>query len=278
MKETPEAMTTLPTAAIETVAAHFKGKRRELFLGSIEVLKAAIENGAWLPKRSRPQVHKGIGKGLTSTRAILHSVGHRGTAENHELSMLISYGQALDADHVNARYPEQFRTPWNPDGSIKTIDGLSSEVVSAWDTVCRFVAAECDRLDSSRPKPVITAIGLSPKVTATLTEVGLDLDLSTITYPELEEYETLARNKKGELVTVKALRPVWPIGTVHGASRFARGSHCEACNKSIPSGSFVPMYATDRKCGKSVSMWLGRDCASAIFGIKDVGISRADAK
>lgn len=247
-------MTSLPAESIEIVAAHFAGKRLEDFLASVDVLNEAIANGAWLPKRGRAQALKGFGKGLTGSKAILQAI-----RSNHDLTMLILYGRPRPNADLSA-----------------PVEGLAPELVQAWADVCYAAHAAVRELDQARPKPVLTPVGLSPRVTATLTEIGLDIDLATIAYPKLEKREREARDKDGRLITIRYYEVVWPADTVHGASRFASSSrHCEACGKRIPSRRFVPMYAHDRKRGKPVSLWLGRDCARQIFGISDVGLEQS---
>jgi hypothetical protein len=135
-------------------------------------------------------------------------------------------------------------------------------------------------LDASRPVPVITAIGLSPRVTATLKECNLDVDLPSIKLAKIDfrwvrAYEDgkPAFRKDGKPRMEKCYFVEWSQGIKHGCSRFADGGHCEACGKRIPSQRYVPIEATCKKQGL-ISMWIGCDCAKNIFGIKDAGIDK----
>jgi hypothetical protein len=165
---------------------------------------------------------------------------------------------------------------------------ISDETLWAWIALAAEVRAVSELLDEARPVPVVTTIGLSPKVTATLTEMNLDLDLPSIKMAKIEaRYRDEERFNKTtgewEYVLLKdGTRKqetyyvvVWTDGIVHNRSRFASGAHCHACGKNIPSGRFVPVEAFDKKSSKLVSMWLGCDCAKNIFGIKDVGVEKS---
>jgi hypothetical protein len=127
----------------------------------------------------------------------------------------------------------------------------------------------------------VTAIGLSPKVTATLTGMNLDLDLPSITPAEIEAYKVQGRNTKtGDLLFDRSGAPVmqtayrvrWSRGTQLNMSRFHDG--CQACGKWIPSGEYVPIEAECKRLKVRVGLWLGRDCARNIFGVKDAGIPK----
>jgi hypothetical protein len=288
-------VTTLPTAAIETVAAAFKGKRLELFRASMDILSEALENGAWLPKKASAQVMKGVNKGLTGKRDILRSVdphrsnhiGSDAPGTNHDLYMLLRFAHPLNAEHVasrNTAYATLTPTsPWTADGSILPVQGLSAKLVQAWQDVCEAVHAACEMLDEARPKPVITAIGLSPKVTTTLKEMDLDIDLPSIRMAKIDYYGTQKWDEKknawkfkqnGMPIMEHAYFVCWTKGIKHNMSRFAHSGGCEACGKHIPSGRFVPVEANCRKNGL-VSFWLGCDCARNIFGIKDLGLAKS---
>jgi hypothetical protein len=282
-------MDKITPSLVATVADSMKGKRRETFLASIQVLNAAIENGAWLPKAGHAQAMKGINR-LTTSRESLRSIDphrdggrDRPPGTNHDLYMLIAFGTPLNAEHIaahNEMYPHSASTPWTADGKILPVAGLTAGLVESWNELCTQVARACKALDAARPKPVVTAVGLSPKVTATLQECNLDLDLPTIKPAKISFYEKHARDDAGELKFLNG-KPVmervyyvdWTAGIKHNRSRFASGSGCHACGKSIPSGRFVPVEAQCKNLGL-VALWLGCDCARNIFGVKDAGIDR----
>lgn len=272
-------MKTLSANLIEAIKSEMKGKRLEKFLGSVRILNESAENGAWIQGGSR-RANSGFyqGSGISVSRDRYYADG------------VFAYAQALC---FGGSYEE--RSNGKKGMSLPSfIESLTKEELKkfsrdyalAWLQLAKEAYELINELDVARPKPVITKIGLSPKVTKTLQECNLDLDLSTIAYPEMETFTmevlvTVKNKKTGEFenkwVEQEFQRPIWPKGTVHHSSRFAVGSmHCEACGKKIPSGRFVPFYAFDKKSHKNVSMWVGCDCAKNIFGIKDIGVDRVE--
>lgn len=137
-------------------------------------------------------------------------------------------------------------------------------------------------LDRIRPKPVITSVGLSPRVTKTLQEMGLALDLSTVRVPPVEKIGERPRidentglpavTRYGKPIIDPIYKVMWSAGTQFGLSRF-RDSDCEACGKRIPSNLYVPIEVEGRSDGKPVHVGLlvGVDCAANIFGVRDKG-------
>lgn len=138
------------------------------------------------------------------------------------------------------------------------------------------IAQTVEALNNLHPKPVITPVGLSPKVQATLLECNLSLDLATIQYPKMEARVCEEMDKSGRVYKITYYVPIWPDDTQHGMSRFAglRPGCCEACGKTIPSGRMVPVQVKDIGYGCHVSLWVGEDCAKKIFGIKANGITK----
>jgi hypothetical protein len=92
-------------------------------------------------------------------------------------------------------------------------------------------------------------------------------------YNKLTAELEYALNKDGTRKQENYNVVVWSDGIIHGKSRFA-GNGCHACGKHIPSGRFVPVEAHDKKSNKTISLWLGCDCAKNIFGIKDIGVEK----
>lgn len=288
-------MQQLNAANIALVRTALKGAKLAKFDASIAVLEASIAQQAWT-KRGSVKASSGFYQGLTKAR----------TPDGTEVcstdwyclcgvTSTINYGSALrfmkadrnpdfealtDGERV-ARAVRLLRA----DGQLKKV---SDEVILAWVALSQEVKAISALLDDARPAPVVTAIGLSPKVTATLTEMNLDLDLPSIKLAKIEtryrdeerynkvtgEWEYVL-NKDGSRKQESYYVVVWTDGIVHNRSRFASGNHCHACGKNIPSGRYVPVEAQDKKSGQLVSMWIGCDCAKNIFGIKDVGVEKS---
>jgi len=236
---------------VKLVTNFLKGKRLEKFLASIAVLDQSMLAGQWI-KHGKRKAESGFYQGLMRVPRWLFDT-------NFDLAMCLQYGRPLQKIPVTIQPYED-----------------------AWIRLANAKAIVEKDLDEARPRPVITPIGLSPKVTKTLQEMVLDIDVDTVEMAEIA-FRMVQKTRidgtfvfhRGKPVMEKEYYVKWPAGCVHGASRFANsGSYCEACSKHIPSGLFVPVHAVDRKNGKRCSFWLGLDCAKSIFGIKDVGVRR----
>lgn len=259
---------------IDVVAAHFKGKRKSLFEDSIAVIRESVARGAWV-KRGHQRADKGINKGLAAGKH-LNSPGLRYDDPRHNamyrVYTAIEFGYHIRGEDLAEATDEDLRA---------MAPTVLVEVARAWLRLMVAMREICADLDASRPLPVYTEIGLSPKVTATMQDIGLDLDLSSRRMAPIDSRWVQARNPEtfepifdanGSPRMIKVYFVKWPDGTVFGSSRFA-DRDCEACGKTIPSRSFVPILI-DNKAGKPHGFWFGCDCARNIFGIKDVGIAR----
>lgn len=252
--------------AIQTVSGHFKGARKAKFEKGLGVLRGSIAAGQWLP-RGKATVLASVSGGLIGAKQmppehVMPGVSHD---EHFSLMMSLVYGQVYKG---SGTVPvELIKTP--------------ERVQQAWFKVCSGIRELCSVLDRIRPKPVLTEIELSPRVTKTLKEMGLDLDLSTVKVPPTEKLGDVPElDKMGKPITDRYGKPVmqaiyrvlWTTGTKFGLSRFA-GSDCEACGKRIPSFRYVPIEVEGRKDGVKVhaGLRIGVDCAARIFGIKDKG-------
>jgi hypothetical protein len=234
---------------VETVSSRMSGARRTKFLASVMVVNDSVQQGEWIPRGS-VKATSGFYQGLYSK---------------------------VDRDLPHALYMTlRFGRPYA--GDTSTLSTLER----SWVNLCNQMVGISRELDTARPKPKQTAIGLSPKVTKTLLECNLDLDLSSIKPAEIgfrdiqdrNQDGTLKFNHAGEPVMVRFYFPVWSPGILHNQSRFCGG--CQACGKHIPSGRFVPVEAHCKRLNAKVSLWLGQDCAANIFGIKDVGLDRTE--
>jgi len=272
----------LTPALVETVAASMKGKRLEKLLASVAVINESLALGGWI-KLGKVKATSGFYQGLSTAR--LHT-------DHHGLSMCLGFGSTKygrgylgkGAKFIADLSDEELAKVCN----TASRKGATVEIVRAWINLCVESDAAHKELDAARPLPVITAIGLSPKVTKTLTESNLDLDVGTIKMPPIAYRMVKLTDNDGNVVLDKETKepvmvrhyyPDWPMGTLHGESRFAMsGSRlsCEACSKTIPSGRFVPIMAKCKRLDETVSLWVGTDCAKNIFGIKDVGIAKEE--
>lgn len=281
---------------IEIVMSAMKGKRLEHFLESLSLLEASLSAGGWVAGASRK-----IDKGFTGCGYQIE-VPERPSWENKNKKLEALYEARNEVNYCLRRgYYEPSLEQIEmaiADMSEKEKKKTPPELIRAWCALFSEKRRAKEYLDSMRKLPKITAIGLSPRVTTTLKEMNLDLDINSIKYPEIayrvtpiytEDDKILVKGgKKNDYYEDKpqycpiAYDPYvkWSKGIVHNTSRFAMGGRCHACGKPIPSRRFVPMEAKDKKSGKLVSMWLGCDCAKSIFGIVDEGMSQdaGDAK
>lgn len=253
-------MTTITHELVSTVAAYLTANKQGARLAKLEksvaILRAAEALGHWAPYQA-----------TMSTGGFYQGLGSKLSVSPREAVQCIEYGK--------------------PYAGISPVVGarkglVAPEVVEAWIALCNAAHTLRKQLDAARPKPVVTAIGLSPKVTKTLQECELDIDLPTIKPAEIEAFQVpVYRDGQpvlkadGTPATETAYRVKWSKGIKLGVSRFADDG-CEACGKSIPSQRFVPIEASCKRLGL-IGMWVGCDCAANIFGVKDKGISKGAA-
>lgn len=268
-------MTTLILdSLVAPILGFMSGSRLAKFQEAITLLRTAEARGAWASREAQ-KVSAGFYQGLANRANVDMPSGpdtesRMVRGENGETRYIAGHRTAAESCFRYGR-PYEGPMPRVTTGKGRACKEIPADVVESWMKLCTVVRALCKQLDAARPKPIVTAIGLSPKVTKTLTEMNLDIDLPTITPAEIVPKEISVKDKNGNprIETVYVVK--WSQGVKLGMSRFQSG--CEACGKSIPSCRFVPIEAKCRKNGL-VGMWLGCDCARQIFGVKDAGISR----
>ena len=128
----------------------------------------------------------------------------------------------------------------------------------------RGLHAAMDKLDAARPAPVVTEMGASPTVTATLQ--NLQLKPETLRVCEIEWLRV--QGEGGTSYVVGQLK--WPEGTkfnATGYSRTANNHQCQACGHAIKNAfNWVPLIV-DSAAGVPHAMWVGKDCAQTLFGV-----------
>ena len=256
---------------IEIVRATLKGAKLAKFNESVGILEASLAQNGWITGGSR-SAHKGFGQGcgIKYHPTYQHTPEYR---QDFDLQMSVTYGSV--AIELGDAIDRMFAS-----GVVKK--KFTRQFVEAWIAVCNEAYEIRQYLTGLRPAPVITEIGLSPKVTATLTEMNLDIKLPSIKMARIAYRQIPAFGKDGQPLLNRFGQQIyesipyvdWTPGTQFGRSRFSYGCKCEACGKSIPSGMFVPIEADDQKSGDHIGMWIGCDCARNIFGIKDIGIEK----
>jgi hypothetical protein len=267
---------TITDEQIQPIRRFFGGKRLAIFDEAVAVIRESVAQGGWV-SRGAQRASKGLGKGIASHKALSKPTIDYGDPRSQALFrcyMAASYGTHLRQEELDVATDDDLRDlgPKVPIGVMRSWMGLM--------VALRAIFAD---LDASRTLPAVTEIGLSPKVTATLQDIGIDLDLSTRRMPPLDWRWVDAREiKDGRVVVilnpdgtpkqVKFYFVRWPDRTVFGSSRFSHRD-CEACGKTIPSRMFVPVLI-DNRAGMPHGFWVGCDCARNIFGIKDVGLPK----
>ena len=281
---------TITQANIEVVAAGLANSKKTKLIEGMAILTRSLEQGGW-ESRGSVKVMAAIHQQLLKVPDSVHSQFEYNTKEKEDAFsayMIANYGADcyLDTDlFVNYILPFCNSKKGQTESFLRAFRALQAEVAAAW-----------EYLDNQHPIPVITAIGLSPRVTATLKEMNLEIDISSVKPPRTENVLEQAirwsdfskktkpmvrKNGKKLMKWVTYIR--WTKGIVHHTSRFSNIDYsgvsracCEACGKGIPSGRLVPIEAKDTKNNRLVSMWLGEDCARNIFGIKAQGVDKAD--
>lgn len=144
-----------------------------------------------------------------------------------------------------------------------------NEVIERWARANAEIAELVALLDARRPKPVIVMKTLSPTVAFNVSS-HIGLDISTLQSPPSHD-EWVEFEHKGRKWLVCAVVIDWPEGTQHNKSRFFHsGNHlqCQACGHPIQNPfNWVPILAYGHgEEPTPYSLWVGRDCASKLFG------------
>lgn len=288
-------MKTLTQSLIDQVRAAFKGKRLERLNASLAVLSESIAQGAWTTRGSA-KARSGFYQGIANARLDeswkklqeFGTAGYEHAACAEGVESLLRFGSSFrvcrsTSQGVGFHKGTELDFGWGirtlrEHGNLK----LSDVTIRAWRDLLAEVAEVTALLDVTRPLPVVTPIGLSPKVTTTLKEMNLDLDIKTVKPAKIVTDYVDALDKFNRPIKVAVPRVEWTKGIVHGTSRFAGGTwagspQCHACGKNIPSRMYTPVEAYDTKGQRLVSLWLGCDCARNIFGIKYSGIAKGAA-
>ena len=284
---------------IAAIRSEMKGAWLKKFDESIQVINDSLAQGSWVT-RGAVKASAGFGQG---TGIVVPTCNPSIPTGNMITTPHGTYPERVD----NPAWPYyctlghclRFGGPVRTDdleGALTWLEGLKNGkgklvigkhtmgFVRAWIALNEEVENVKDALNEARPAPVKTAIGLSPKVTATLKEMNLDINLPSIECAEIAFYFVPKRDKEGKIMMSRNEKASlldrsyyvkWTPGTKFGRSRFGgKSHHCEACGKAIHSGQFVAIECDDQNSGDHLGLWIGRDCAANIFGVKDAGVER----
>lgn len=256
----------------------FSGRARANAEAALDLLAESEASGAWFSGAKR-KVEAALTKSNVAEKlgkqwdAELSGLGNYKLPESRRgfrVVMLLRYGQWRAAN----THPIDF------DFLVGLAQGLPSglDLVEVVQTARQYqldfapLAELMDELDIRRPIPEITYLGASPTVTQTLAALGLVVCVDTVRVCPIEWHEVRRQGAGGKLEIVHVGVLKWPPGTVHEASRYAGDSeHCHACGHAIRNPSnWVPLVI-DNDEGVPFSLWVGRDCAETLCGIKIKG-------
>lgn len=268
----------------------FTGKALSNATEAMDMLAASEAQGAWVPKASRR-----VDACFSKANVIIGLARKHRKAIEQINETAVRYGEGEASPHgLSQQQPREQRgweaaflmssSQWRGRGTIFWAyimeKAPSDEVRAAIDKGRQFAIdfaplAQLARvLDATRPLPVFTQLGVSPTLTATLKSIGLDGTMSSIRLCPIRWEKREIKNASGKVSYVLVGIPEWPAGTVHGASRYDNnGQHlqCQACGHGIrQADNWVPLII-DNAAGVPHSLWVGRDCAKSLFGIKTTG-------
>lgn len=268
-------MLELTNSNVSVIRKYLKGSRLSLFNESVDKINDSLRLNGWLPgySRSYSKGLKGVGLSISYEKNLMVGEYTSVNTARGKLNGLLKEGFL----HLGSSEIELAISDLNE----KELKKTPSELIWAYFNLLKEVKVAVQLLNSLRPLPVVTKIGLSPKVTKTLKDMNLDIELSSIVMAKISYEYIPSRGKDGKVMSGKYGETLieltsyvdWSEGIKHNMSRFASSDHCHACGALVESKLFVPIEGFDNKTESLVSMWLGRDCAKNIFGIKDEGLA-----
>jgi hypothetical protein len=163
---------------------------------------------------------------------------------------------------------------WVPGAARRVWAGLAVEkapkkVQAEYKKAAADLLAKFKTWDSTRPVPTFTTMNASPTVSAELKRQGAtNVEVCPMKFERIE-----VRNHAGEFVGYAfVVVLLWPEGTKHHTSSYAYGTgnnrQCHACGHAIKNPmNWVPLILTT-EAGEKKSLWVGRDCAETLFGVR----------
>lgn len=283
---------------IKIISEAISGKRLEHFINCVNIINESLALGGWT-SRGSVKSQKGFSQGITNYIGFDRSTygdyvdGERvETEESRRQGIACNLARALSGSSGSSKSEGLFKFALKDvEEAYEVLNGsytrqgkeiklkVSVEVAKAWIELCDEVKEARIFLDTSRPLPVITEVGVSPRVTRTLDDMGMGASSYSVKLAELERREKFVDaidKRTGKKIKKRIVWyvVVWSEDIIHNQSRFSLYScNCDACGKKIPSGRFVAMEL-HKDNGEKLSMWVGTDCAKNLFGIKDVGVER----
>lgn len=272
----PAAPATPEASAVLTDQDHarwFARKALDRARSAVELLEASEADGGWRPGAAR-KVRAALSPSKSwLTKSLADRL--RVSCLDYVIESVLRYGGANVRAYDRA-LADVAKAMTQVPASAGSVDWVTVRQALYY---FRTLTARMDKLDRTRPRPVFTPIGVSPTVTATLEAAGIwgSFSLSSIRPCPITWHEVESVDAEGRRTTRWVGRLEWPAGT-RFASRFAGrsagrsgGLPCHACGHAIYNPfNWVPVVIDDAQ-KRPVGLWVGRDCAHNIFGIKTTG-------
>jgi hypothetical protein len=283
MNNSASLSTTIEAATLSAIQKWYRGKALEVMrTQTIPMLAEAAALGYWLPGVSR-KVKAALNKQNVAAKFAranretfepladgerLSTATHRGWSIVIAMQHGVVGSAARVAETVEALRP--VAAALGGDAAKMALAQL--DVAAQWAADFQPIAELVYALDATRPKPVIVLGSLSRTVADNVGKV-MAIDFDTLEVPPTE-WTWVEQEIKGATVRVPVGRIIWPEGTRHFVSRYARGNdQCHACGHGIRNPwNWVPLVA--QTAAGPVSLWVGRDCARNLFKAEVTGDGR----
>ncbi len=252
-----EAEETLPArkaTEFDAVLRWFSGSSLVKAQDALELVAASVAHGSWIPGASR-KVWAAL-KPNVAKKTIKVDSGYKAPKADSAIDYAIRYGSFGGIAGLTLQEATQ---------------GLEDDALEFFIDFKPLITTLV-KLDATRPVPTFTTLNASPTVSAELVRQGAEkVEVAEIRYETREG--TDPKTGKKFFYTVAFI--VWPEGCKHNTSRYAHGTahndQCHACGHAIRNNfNWVPLVLTDKAGGKK-SLWVGRDCAETLFGVKLTG-------
>jgi hypothetical protein len=283
MNNTTLPQTTVDSAALDQIKKWYRGKALEVIQAfAIPTLLQAAADGYW-PKCASRKVKAALSKQnvaakfAKTNRDALEALAdhensweaaHRGWEIAHSMQFGSLRGAATVATTVIGLRPV---IPALPADEATALSGLL-DTAATWAADFAPVAALVTALDATRPKPIIV-LGTLSRTVADNVGAAMGVAFDTLEVPPTE-WSWVDEEVNGTTVRVPVGRILWPEGTRHFVSRYARGNdQCQACGHGIRNPwNWVPLVA--QTATSPASLWVGRDCAKRLFNAEVTGDGR----
>ena len=255
------------------VLSYFTGKSLEKATPALDLLLKSVAQGFWLHGVSRG-VRAALGKANVAMKIAKRDYATLEGAKPKDYFDGEKYGRKAWARELN--FGMKFGHCHEVDLAFAGKHCVTAEqkaafkVAVAWYEVMFPVCDAMRVLDATRPPPVFTSVGVSPTLTRTLRDMGVNAEAGAISVCPIEFEKVTKLDKHGREYFEFLVKMLWPEGTKHNMSRYASACNCHACGHSIRNNfNWVPLVLVTKDGPRSA--WVGRDCAKSLFGVDMTG-------